>query len=151
MSDFFRSQQNSETLFLIDFYRAIKVYCFSKRKIVISFHFLKNFIIQAYLIETLSVSPWQLELTGETVERHVSIQKFSNFIFRRSDIKCRIEHKYDWLCNQNHVVTQYLSCNIRLRRTALAFSFSLKQSSRVTFDQKIVYHRNIKAASGCVR
>ena len=45
MSDFFRSQQNSETLFLTDFYRAIKFYFFSKSKIVISFHFLKNFII----------------------------------------------------------------------------------------------------------
>ena len=57
MPDFFRSQQNSETLFLTDFYRAIKVYFFSKSKIVISFHFLKNLIILGYLIETLSVLP----------------------------------------------------------------------------------------------
>ena len=73
MSDFFWSQQNSETLFLNDFYRAIKFYFFSKSKIVISFHFLKNFIIQDYLVETLSVLPWQFELTSETVERHASI------------------------------------------------------------------------------
>ena len=53
MSDFFWSQQNSETLFLTDFYRAIKFYFSSESKIVISFHILKNFIIQDYLVETL--------------------------------------------------------------------------------------------------
>ena len=51
----------------------------------------------------------------------------------------------------DYAIRTMWSRNIRLGQIALAFSFSFQQSSRVTVNQKIVYDRNIKAPSGCVR
>ena len=81
--------------------------------------------------------------------KHIYTCKMRN---RSSTVQRRVRRiNYEWLCNRNHVVTQWLSRKIRLRRTALAFSFNFQQSSRVTFNQKTDCSKTIKAPSDWVR